>query len=92
MPPTRLALAICHCWRAPMIARMAQAEALAADNVASRGQLKAADVITSVRGEVLDIAWTTSSSRPRGVGYAVIHPVDARDSAPRRQARTDHQP
>jgi len=24
-----LALAICHCWRAPMIARMAQAEALA---------------------------------------------------------------
>ncbi len=25
-----LALAICHCWRAPMIARMAQAEALAA--------------------------------------------------------------
>ncbi|WP_068270394.1 crossover junction endodeoxyribonuclease RuvC [Aldersonia kunmingensis] len=26
-----LALAICHCWRAPMIERMAQAEALAAD-------------------------------------------------------------
>jgi crossover junction endodeoxyribonuclease RuvC len=26
-----LALAICHCWRAPMIARMAQAEALAAE-------------------------------------------------------------
>ena len=25
-----LALAICHCWRAPMIARMAAAEALAA--------------------------------------------------------------
>ncbi|EUA38072.1 crossover junction endodeoxyribonuclease RuvC family protein [Mycobacterium avium subsp. avium 2285 (R)] len=25
-----LALAICHCWRAPMIARMARAEALAA--------------------------------------------------------------
>jgi crossover junction endodeoxyribonuclease RuvC len=25
-----LALAICHCWRAPMIARMAEAEALAA--------------------------------------------------------------
>jgi crossover junction endodeoxyribonuclease RuvC len=25
-----LALAICHCWRAPMLARMAQAEALAA--------------------------------------------------------------
>ena len=26
-----LALAICHCWRAPMIARMAQVEALAAE-------------------------------------------------------------
>jgi crossover junction endodeoxyribonuclease RuvC len=26
-----LALAICHCWRAPMIARMAKAEALAAE-------------------------------------------------------------
>jgi crossover junction endodeoxyribonuclease RuvC len=26
-----LALAICHCWRAPMIARMSQAEALAAE-------------------------------------------------------------
>jgi crossover junction endodeoxyribonuclease RuvC len=26
-----LALAICHCWRAPMIARMAEAEALAAE-------------------------------------------------------------
>jgi crossover junction endodeoxyribonuclease RuvC len=25
-----MALAICHCWRAPMIARMAAAEALAA--------------------------------------------------------------
>jgi crossover junction endodeoxyribonuclease RuvC len=26
-----LALAICHCWRAPMLARMAEAEALAAE-------------------------------------------------------------
>lgn len=26
-----LALAICHCWRAPMIARMAEAEAMAAE-------------------------------------------------------------
>ena len=26
-----LALAICHCWRAPMIARMAEAEAKAAE-------------------------------------------------------------
>jgi len=27
-----LALAICHCWRAPMIARMAEAEAKAAQH------------------------------------------------------------
>jgi len=27
-----LALAICHCWRAPMIARMAKAEAMAAEH------------------------------------------------------------
>ena len=26
-----LALAICHCWRAPMLARMAEAQALAAE-------------------------------------------------------------
>jgi crossover junction endodeoxyribonuclease RuvC len=26
-----LALAVCHCWRAPMIARMAEAEARAAE-------------------------------------------------------------
>ena len=26
-----LALAICHCWRAPMLARMAKAEAMAAE-------------------------------------------------------------
>ena len=26
-----LALALCHCWRAPMIARMAAAEAMAAE-------------------------------------------------------------
>jgi crossover junction endodeoxyribonuclease RuvC len=26
-----LALAICHCWRAPMISRMAAAEAMAAE-------------------------------------------------------------
>jgi crossover junction endodeoxyribonuclease RuvC len=30
-----LALAICHCWRAPMIARMAHAEALAAQSRAT---------------------------------------------------------
>jgi crossover junction endodeoxyribonuclease RuvC len=38
-----LALAICHCWRAPMIARMAQAEAKAAEQKrAYLARLKAA--------------------------------------------------
>ncbi|BBY61431.1 crossover junction endodeoxyribonuclease RuvC [Mycolicibacterium sarraceniae] len=38
-----LALAICHCWRAPMIARMAQAEAMAAEQQrAYQARLKAA--------------------------------------------------
>lgn len=38
-----LALAICHCWRAPMIARMAAAEALAAEQQKKyRARLKAA--------------------------------------------------
>ena len=37
-----LALAICHCWRAPMLARMAEAEALAArQREAYRAKLKA---------------------------------------------------
>ncbi|WP_445169963.1 crossover junction endodeoxyribonuclease RuvC [Mycolicibacterium sp. Dal123E01] len=38
-----LALAICHCWRAPMIARMAKAEAMAAEQKrAYQAKLKAA--------------------------------------------------
>jgi crossover junction endodeoxyribonuclease RuvC len=38
-----LALAICHCWRAPMIARMAEAEAKAAEQQrAYQAKLKAA--------------------------------------------------
>ena len=38
-----LALAICHCWRAPMIARMAKAEAIAAEQQrAYKAKLKAA--------------------------------------------------
>ncbi len=38
-----LALAICHCWRAPMIARMALAEALAAEQLRSyKAKLRAA--------------------------------------------------
>ncbi|MCX6484102.1 MAG: crossover junction endodeoxyribonuclease RuvC, partial [Mycobacterium sp.] len=37
-----LALAICHCWRAPMIARMAKAEAIAAEQQrAYKAKLKA---------------------------------------------------
>ena len=40
-----LALAICHCWRAPMIARMAKAEAMAAEQQrAYKAKLKAAPV------------------------------------------------
>jgi len=38
-----LALAICHCWRAPMIARMAAAEAMAAEQLKKyKAKLKAA--------------------------------------------------
>ena len=38
-----LALAICHCWRAPMLARMAEAEALAAQQKAKfEAKVKAA--------------------------------------------------
>ena len=38
-----LALAICHCWRAPMIARMAEAEAMAAEQRRKyKAKLKAA--------------------------------------------------
>ncbi len=38
-----LALAICHCWRAPMIARMAQAEAMANEQAKTyKARLKAA--------------------------------------------------
>lgn len=43
-----LALAICHCWRAPMIARMAKAEAMAAEQRrAYQAKLKAVPVRTS---------------------------------------------
>jgi len=38
-----LALAICHCWRAPMLARIAAAEAMAAEQKKKyRARLKAA--------------------------------------------------
>lgn len=44
-----LALAICHCWRAPMIARMAEAEAMAAEQRRKyRATLKAARVDAKV--------------------------------------------
>jgi crossover junction endodeoxyribonuclease RuvC len=39
-----LALAICHCWRAPMIARMAEAEARAAELAARHRARLAAEV------------------------------------------------
>ncbi len=45
-----LALAICHCWRAPMIARMAKAEALAAEQKkAYQARLKASAPVRAVR-------------------------------------------
>ncbi len=44
-----LALAICHCWRAPMIARMAQAEALAAQSRATYAAKVAASQAPKVK-------------------------------------------
>ena len=76
-----LALAICHCWRAPMIARMAKAEAMAAEQKrAYKARLKAAParvsrsatMIASVRGEVLDIALDHAVIEAAGVGYKVM--------------------
>src|ERR1700685_2534386 len=43
-----LALAICHCWRAPMIARLAAAEALAAQNRATYAAKVAASRVPKV--------------------------------------------
>ena len=67
-----LALAICHCWRAPMIARMAAAEAMAASSAGSTGQTEGGHVIASVRGEVLDIALDHVVIEAAGVGYKVM--------------------
>ena len=68
-----LALAICHCWRAPMIARMAKAEAMAAEQRRKyKAKLKAATMIASVRGEVLDIALDHAVIEAAGVGYKVM--------------------
>ncbi|QEN14789.1 crossover junction endodeoxyribonuclease RuvC [Mycolicibacterium psychrotolerans] len=45
-----LALAICHCWRAPMIARMAQAEAMAAEQKrAYQARLKSARTLKAAK-------------------------------------------
>lgn len=44
-----LALAVCHCWRAPMIARMAEAEARAAD-VARRHRARLAAAARAAAG------------------------------------------
>ncbi len=43
-----LALAICHCWRAPMMARLAEAEARAAE-LASRHKARLAEARRAVR-------------------------------------------
>ncbi len=69
-----LALAICHCWRAPMIARMAAAEAMAAEQrrkYAARTQ-GGPGMIASVRGEVIDIALDHAVIEAAGVGYKVM--------------------
>ena len=69
-----LALAICHCWRAPMIARMAAAEALAAEQQRKykRRKTEGGTMIASVRGEVLDIALDHVVIEAAGVGYKVM--------------------
>ena len=68
-----LALAICHCWRAPMIARMAAAEAMAAEQRRKyTGQGQGRPMIASVRGEVLDIALDHVVIEAAGVGYKLM--------------------
>ena len=68
-----LALAICHCWRAPMISRMAAAEATGRRATPQvRGQTEGGQMIASVRGEVLDIALDHVVIEAAGVGYKVM--------------------
>ncbi len=93
-----LALAICHCWRAPMIARMAEAEAQGRRAAyATSGQSEGRAMIASVRGEVLDVALDHVVIEAAGVGYKVMatpstlatlrrgqrSPADHRDDRPR---------
>ena len=50
LAPDALALAICHCWRAPMIARMAKAEKMAAEQKrAYQARLKSVRAAGGVR-------------------------------------------
>ena len=68
-----LALAICHCWRAPMIARMAEAEAkVAAAAQEVRGESEGSEMIASIRGEVLDVALDHVVIEAAGVGYKLM--------------------
>ena len=68
-----LALAICHCWRAPMIARMAAAEAKVAEQGRKlQGEAQGGQMIASVRGEVLDIALDHVVIEAAGVGYKLM--------------------
>ena len=91
-----LALAICHCWRAPMIARMAAAEAHGRRTAAQvpgtpRAARRPRTMIASVRGEVLDVALDHVVIEAAGVGYKVMAtPVDAGDAAPRHRGPADH--
>ena len=75
-----LALAICHCWRAPMLSRMAEAKARSDELArAHRARLAAAakteerccGMISSVRGEVIAIGLDHAVVEVGGVGLAV---------------------
>ncbi len=87
-----LALAICHCWRAPMIARMAAAEALAAEQQKKyQATTQGGTMIASIRGEVLDVALDHVVIEACGVGYRVnATPSTLATLAPRRRGPTGH--
>ena len=68
-----LALAICHCWRAPMIARMAAGPGVGRRTAAQVPvHPQGPGMIASVRGEVVDIALDHAVVEAAGVGYKVM--------------------
>ncbi len=87
-----LALAICHCWRAPMIARMAKAEAMAADQRrAYQAKLKAVrrDRLGARRGARDRSRPRRHRGRRRGL-QGDGHSVDAGHPAPGCRGPADH--